>query len=295
MKNSNYISTSNRIIQIFNNSERNIDKKTVDSFGEEWSSFNTFSDKEVNLLGNEYFDIVTEKMLNANSIMADFGCGSGRFSKFWQNKVKKIFAIDPSNAVFAADKLIGKDENVEIIQASISDLPFEDNFFDFGMSIGVLHHIPDTKMALNDCVKKIKKGGYFYLYLYYKLDGRSFPFKLLWKMTDLIRSIVSKLPPKGKKIICELIACFFYMPFVLLTRICIFLRVSAKICNKIPLSAYNNKSFFIIRNDALDRFGTPLEQRFSKIEIQKMMVDVGLRDIIFSDRTPFWHAVGKKI
>ena len=165
MKNSNYISTSNRIIQIFNNSERNIDKKTVDSFGEEWSSFNTFSDKEINLLGNEYFDIVTEKMLNANSIMADFGCGSGRFSKFWQNKVKKIFAIDPSNAVFAADKLIGKDENVEIIQASISDLPFEDNFFDFGMSIGVLHHIPDTKMALNDCVKKIKKGGYFYLYL----------------------------------------------------------------------------------------------------------------------------------
>jgi hypothetical protein len=60
------------------------------------------------------------------------------------------------------------------------------------------------------------------------------------------------------------------------------------------LSAYHNKSFFVIRNDALDRFGTPLEQRFSKIEIKQMMEKAGLTNIIFSNNMPYWHAVGQK-
>jgi 2-polyprenyl-3-methyl-5-hydroxy-6-metoxy-1,4-benzoquinol methylase len=33
--------------------------------------------------------------------------------------------------------------------------------FDFAMSIGVLHHIPNTQKAMNNCVKKVKLGGYF--------------------------------------------------------------------------------------------------------------------------------------
>jgi SAM-dependent methyltransferase len=55
--------------------------------------------------------------------------------------------------------------------------PWDDETFDFGMSIGVLHHIPDTKQALINCVKKIKKGGHFYVYLYYRFDNRGFLFK----------------------------------------------------------------------------------------------------------------------
>ena len=50
----------------------------------------------------------------------------------------------------------------------------------------------------------------------------------------------------------------------------------------------------IIRNDALDRFGTPLEKRFSKKQIHEMMEEAGLDDIIFSPNEPYWHAIGKK-
>jgi hypothetical protein len=62
-----------------------------------------------------------------------------------------------------------------------------------------------------------------------------------------------------------------------------------------PLSAYNNKSFFVIRNDALDKFGTRLEQRFSKKQVQDMMKNSGLAEIVISPLTPFYHAIGKKI
>ena len=50
-----------------------------------------------------------------------------------------------------------------------------------------------------------------------------------------------------------------------------------------------------MRTDALDRFGTPLEQRFSKNEIFNMMKDAGFRDINFHDGHPYWCAVGIKI
>ena len=49
-----------------------------------------------------------------------------------------------------------------------------------------------------------------------------------------------------------------------------------------------------MRTDALDRFGTRLEQRFSKEQIKNMMQKSVLEDIYFSDNFPFWCAVGTK-
>ena len=48
-----------------------------------------------------------------------------------------------------------------------------------------------------------------------------------------------------------------------------------------------------MRTDALDRFGTSLEKRFTKNEIREMMEECGLTNITFSE-TLFWTAVGYK-
>jgi hypothetical protein len=50
----------------------------------------------------------------------------------------------------------------------------------------------------------------------------------------------------------------------------------------------------VIRNDSLDRFGTPLEQRFSRKQIKIMMEKAGLHDVVFSEKIPYWHAIGLK-
>lgn len=50
-----------------------------------------------------------------------------------------------------------------------------------------------------------------------------------------------------------------------------------------------------MRTDALDRFGTKLEQRFSKKEIILMMKKSGLKNIKFSDHPPYHCALGYKI
>ena len=209
-------------------------------------------------------------------------------------KVNFIEAVDPSDAVFAADKLLGESSNVRITNASINTLPWPDETFDFGMSVGVLHHIPNTQSALDACVKKIKKGGHFYVYLYYKLDNRGILFRSLFYCADLLRRVVSKLPSAAKKTACDILAVVAYMPFILLTRFLLLLGYK-KSAQKIPLSAYANKDFYIIRNDSLDRFGTRLEQRFTKPEIEAMMLRSGLGNIKFGENSAFWHAIGQKL
>jgi ubiquinone/menaquinone biosynthesis C-methylase UbiE len=288
------ITTPNRTIKVYEGYDDNIDAVTVKSFGDEWTSFNEFSPEEIRLIGDSYFDIITDEMINRDSVIGDFGCGSGRFSKYWQGKTKTIVGVDPSDAIFAADKLIGKDDNIQLIKASISNLPFDDGHFDFAMSIGVLHHIPDTRKAMKDCVRKVKKGGYFYTYLYYSLDNRGLLFKSLFHVSNVFRMGISAMPQKLKAFSCDVTAVLVYMPFVLLTRTAKKLGAPEYIWEKIPLSAYQDKSFFVIRNDALDRFGTPLEQRFSRAEIQSMMEEAGLSEIVFSEKPGYWHAVGKK-
>jgi hypothetical protein len=61
-----------------------------------------------------------------------------------------------------------------------------------------------------------------------------------------------------------------------------------------PLAYYRDRQFYVMRTDALDRFGTRLEKRFTKDEIREMMETAGLRDITFSQTAPFWTAVGIK-
>lgn len=288
------IQTKNREINIFKINGKNIDSRVVDEFGKEWLKFSKQSDGLVKKVAEEYFDILNENIINGQTYALDIGCGTGRWTKYLAPKVGFIEAVDPSNAIFAADQLLGEIKNVRLSQASIETLPFKDQTFDFVMSIGVLHHIPDTGKALNDCVKKVKKGGYFYVYLYYNLDRRGVVYKIIFRISDLIRKVVSRLPGKLKHFVSDVLAIIFYLPFVSLGRFLNFLGFQ-RLANKMPLHSYQNRSFFIIRNDALDRFGTRLEQRFSAKEIKEMMEDAGLTDIIISNGSPYYHAVGKKL
>ena len=288
------VKANNREISIFSTEGKNIDPEVVKSFGEEWIKFQDYNDDEIRSLAIMYFDILTDNIINKNTYALDIGCGTGRWTKYLSNRIGFIEAVDPSNAVLAADYLLKDVNNVRITQASVETIPFDDETFDFAMSIGVLHHIPNTQQAMADCVKKVKKGGYFYTYLYYNLDNRGFFFKSVFLLSDPIRNVVSRMPAGLKRFSCDVLATLLYMPFVLTARL--FYKIGLeKLAKKIPLSDYANKTFFIIRNDTLDRFGTRLEQRFSRKQVEEMMTKAGLQNIIVSPASPFYHAVGQKL
>ena len=285
----------NSSIEVFTNldSSENIDAEVVNDFGKEWKKFAVHTDESVKELRKEYFDIIDESIVNKDTYMIDIGCGSGRWTDYFTDIAGFIEAIDPSDAVFVADKMLNTKKNVRVTKASVDTIPWDDETFDFGMSIGVLHHIPNTKQALIDCVKKIKRGGHFYVYLYYRFDNRGIVFKSVFFLSNIFRVIISRMPGLLKKFTCDLLAIFVYWPLSRFAGILHKMNLH-KLAKKIPLEPYYNKPFYNLRNDCLDRFGTKLEQRFLKSEIEKMMTDAGLVNIKFGEHSAFWHAVGQK-
>ncbi|TAN12530.1 MAG: class I SAM-dependent methyltransferase [Chitinophagaceae bacterium] len=283
----------NSEINIFNTNGKNLDQVVIDDFGEEWKKFNNFEDPIIQKLGDGYFDIIDDDIVNSQTYCLDVGCGTGRWSKYLAQRAGFIEAIDPSDSILAAGKLLEGIKNIRLSRSAIDTLPFADNSFDFAMSVGVLHHIPDTQQALNDCVKKVKAGGYLYIYLYYTLDNRSLLFKFIFHLSNIIRRVTSKLPGRFKRIVCDILAIIVYMPFILICRLFVWAGFE-KLAGRIPLYAYHDKGFLIIRNDALDRFGTRLEKRFSRDQIIEMMEIAGLTDIVVSPNLPYYHAVGRK-
>jgi SAM-dependent methyltransferase len=273
--------------------KKNIDNKTVQSFGDEWSRYDQsgMSDEESFKIFNEYFSIFPWNLISDRSEGFDMGCGSGRWARWMAEKVGTLNCIDPSDAIEISKNNLKNFKNINYFRASVDDDIQLTASQDFGYSLGVLHHIPDTQAALSSCVKLLKPGAPFLVYLYYSFDNRSKLYSFIWKASDLIRRLIFILPSFLKHWLTDCIAIFIYYP---LTRIALAAERCGIDISNIPLSYYKDHSLYTMRTDARDRFGTPLEQRFSKVKIHNMMLEAGLDEIKFSSNAPFWCAVGYK-
>lgn len=269
----------------------NADKRVIEAFGQEWSRFdqNDVAASELQAIFGEYFAIFPWAHLPSRATGFDLGCGSGRWARFVAPRVGQLHCIDASREALevARQNLAGHD-TCEFHCASVDAIPLADASADFGYSLGVLHHVPDTQKGIAECVRKLKPGAPFLIYLYYAFDNRPRWFRMLWKVSDLFRRAISRLPFGIKSVLCDLIAALVYLPLAWTAKVLRALGVSV---DRFPLSAYRDRSFYTMRNDALDRFGTRLEQRFTRKQIQAMMERAGLERIVFSDRV-FWCAVG---
>jgi len=157
--------------------------------------------------------------------------------------------------------------------------------------LGVLHYVPNAKEAIKSCVKLLKPGAPILLYVYYALDDRPLWFKYLWKLSNLLRLVISKLPKFLNFLVCDIIALFIYFPLAKISLI--FDNIGFELKN-FPLRFYQKSSFYVMRTDSRDRFGTPSEQRYSKKDIYKMMKESDLEKIQFKNSVPFWTVVGYK-
>lgn len=273
---------------------RNVDPATVAGFGEEWAAFDQsgLQGAEYGKLFDGYFGIFPFGDLPDGAEGFDLGCGSGRWAAGVAPRVGTLHCIDPSEqALGVARRRLAGHTNVDFHLAAADSIPLADGSQDFGYSLGVLHHVPDTARALADCVRKLKPGAPFLLYLYYKLDGRPVWFRALWHGTELGRGAIARLPFPARKAATTAIAALVYWP---LARIAGLGERAGRDVAHFPLSAYRYRSFYSMRTDALDRFGTRLEQRFSRGEIAEMMTAAGLTDIRFSETEPFWVACGRR-
>jgi SAM-dependent methyltransferase len=255
---------------------KNKHQLTVAGFGDEWERFDQ-SELELHEC-RELFD----------------RCGSGRWAKLVAPRVHMLHCIDPSSALEVARKNLKNEPGCEFHAAGVDDEVLPEGSADFGYSLGVLHHVPNTFEGIKSCVKMLKPGAPFLLYLYYAFDNRPLWFRMLWQCSEAIRFLVSRLPNTLRFWVSQIIALVVYWPLARLAKVAEGLGLCVEKVNHLPLSAYRHLSFYTMRTDSLDRFGTRLEQRFTRAQIAHMMESAGLEDISFSESVPYWCAVGKR-
>ena len=190
----------------------NSDPQTVEGFGYEWTRFDQsgMSNEDTKRFFESYFSIFPWEALSKTAVGFDLGCGSGRWAKLVAPRVGTLHCIDPSLAIEVARKNLSSHANCVFHRAGADDIPINDHSMDFGYSLGVLHHIPDTRAALAACVAKLKPGAPFLLYLYYAFDNRPVWFRILWQVSDWMRKAVSRMPRSLRYAVSQVVAGLVY-------------------------------------------------------------------------------------
>jgi hypothetical protein len=114
---------------------------------------------------------------------------------------------------------------------------------------------------------------------------------VLWQASDLSRRLISRLPDRTRYGISQLCAAFCYWPLARGARA---LERAGVMPEHWPLKNYRDVSFYVMRTDALDRFGTKLERRFTREQIRTMLESSGFESIRFSQSPPYWCVAGVK-
>ena len=279
--------------------DNNINQDVINGFGHEWAAFDYAEPQSDDALDSQFLAYcapIDLSEFNPNSsIAADFGAGSGRWTLRLLPYFSLVYALEPSDGANRVLKSkFSKESHMKILKETVGGNSIPSESLDLAMSLGVLHHIPDTSLAIREVASKIKSKGYFLCYLYYKLENKPLYYRGMFWTSNSIRWVISRLPYALRGLIARIIAALIYLP---LARIAKLLKNRGKNVLNFPLHHYANMPFVMLQNDALDRFGTRLEQRFSKQEIRDMLRIAGfdLSTLKFSEVEPFWTFCVKKL
>jgi SAM-dependent methyltransferase len=165
----------------------------AESFGFEWHRFRIVQLDSANGTRESATSFKRKTGLTADdvrgSLVLDAGVGAGRYAEIVADWGGEVVGVDVTHAVDAAFENIGRRAGIHLVQADIFALPFRDETFDLGYSIGVLHHTPAPAMAFSRVANTVKKGGQLAIYVY-EAAG------LARHFSDVIRVLTTRLPLK---------------------------------------------------------------------------------------------------
>ncbi|KWT84957.1 class I SAM-dependent methyltransferase [Candidatus Magnetominusculus xianensis] len=166
-----FVSVSGKRWPIKNNIPRFVSSDMyVGSFSFEWNLHDTTQIDS--LTGENYSEQFFRQKTGLSpediqgKLVLDAGVGAGRFSDIVIKWGANVVGIDLSYSVEAAYRNLGSRENIIIAQADIDRPPFAHETFDYIISIGVLHHTPDTRAYFQKLIPLLKKGGEICIWVY---------------------------------------------------------------------------------------------------------------------------------
>jgi ubiquinone/menaquinone biosynthesis C-methylase UbiE len=114
-------------------------------------------------IGKDYFD--DKKILDCG-----FGGTGWAVDLFCRNKAIEVHGIDlnPKWTKTVSERLKNHPIQPNLITGNVLELPYNNDYFDYVHSHGVMHHTTDWKRGIEEMVRVCKPGGIIYLMLYGK-------------------------------------------------------------------------------------------------------------------------------
>lgn len=134
-------------------------------FGEQWKRYA----EEREEYEQQFLDWIqpVDREFFKGKLVLDGGCGKGRHLLANSNfSPKLVVGVDLGEAIYVAREATRHMEHVELVRGDLLCLPFKDGVFDYGYSVGVLHHLPDPQGGFDSVSSKIKPGGHISAWVY---------------------------------------------------------------------------------------------------------------------------------
>jgi len=239
--------------------------KTALSFGFEWTRFpEMYEEWNQSFLG--YMQPHDAEFFRGKKVL-DAGCGNGRFAYYAAKYGAEVWAIDLGPAVEVARRNTEQAGRVQVLQADLHRPPFASESFDFIYSIGVLHHLPDPEGAFQNLLRYLKPEGQIQIYLYWKPERQPIKRALL-AMVNLARKITTRLQHRTVYALAYPAAVAAFVLFVWPYRLMKQVPGLESIAERIPMKQYARFPFRVCVNDQLDRFSAPIENRYTRKEVE---------------------------
>ena len=107
---------------------------------------------------------------NANHRVLEIGCGMGTMAMLWAQHGVQVTAIDLNSEAVQQTRrrfeLFGLKGTIE--EGDATALQFENDYFDYVYSWGVLHHSPNSDISVREMIRVLKPGGMFGLMMYHR-------------------------------------------------------------------------------------------------------------------------------
>lgn len=133
------------------------------SFGFQWNIFNQTQVDQYNkssITLNRFYQTTlwTNDILQGKKVL-EVGSGSGRFTQILLETGANVYSFDYSNAVEANARNNSNYKNLNLCQASVYEMPFSKNYFDYICCLGVIQHTPDVELSFSKMIELLKPGG----------------------------------------------------------------------------------------------------------------------------------------
>lgn len=180
------------------------DSNYADDFGDQWNRFpKTQLDSYT---GTDLTESRLERCFRGHlnqlrgKRVLEAGSGAGRFTEILLKHGALLDSFDMSNAVKANlsnQSSHPESGNLTLAQASIYDIPFEPESYDYVFCLGVIQHTPSPEESIRNLWRMVKPGGYLVID-HYLFKWRNILPPPIGGAGSLYRQVLLRIPQKKR-------------------------------------------------------------------------------------------------